>query len=192
MSRTTYNLTIALLFTKDSSNPLGWGRRQSLRRGPPAVDDGWRSCRRRSAPRKADNSWRKAGTPNSSWVRLCNISKILFILLVPHYPNGIFLGCTIFFFWGGVYQYIHVYISHSNLCNLGVTRSNFVKPVSIYLRCATNTLTNKNEESSSEGPRIFDSMLVFVPFDLLVNPLKGTTSNYFFAECGLLHTAVHV
>lgn len=45
--------------------------------------------------------------------------------------------------------------------------------------------TDKNEES-------FSSMLVFVPFDLLVNPLKGTTSNYFFAECGLLHTAVHV
>lgn len=52
--------------------------------------------------------------------------------------------------------------------------------------------TDKNEESSSEGPRIFVSMLVFVPFDLLGNPLKGTTSNYFFAECGLLHTAVHV
>lgn len=98
---------------------------------------------------------------------------------------------NIFFWGGGLLVHTCVY-SHSNLCNLGVTRSNFVKPVSIYLRCATNTLTNKNEESSSEGPRILDSMLVFVPFDLLVNPLKGTTSNYFFAECGLLHTAVHV
>lgn len=110
MSRTTYNLTIVLLFTKDSSSPLGWERRWSLRRGPPAVDDGWRSYRLRSAPRKADNSWRKAGTQNSSWVRLCNISKILYILLVPHYPKGIFLGCSIFFFGGGGSTSTYMYI----------------------------------------------------------------------------------
>lgn len=132
MLRMIYNFIIVFFFIKDLLNLLGWGRWWLLRCGLFVVDDGWCFCWWRFVLRKVDNFWWKVGILNFLWVRFCNILKILYILLVLYYFNGIFFGCIIFFFWGGVYQYIYVYIFYSNFCNLGVMCSNFVKFVFIY------------------------------------------------------------